>query len=190
MNEWIIEWLEISFPDSYSNVPAIKSLTFLHFHWSENLKISLQTLKIKHQWAFCWVETQGAAWEEGKGERDSRWEIEAETCFALQLKDTQRQELSLMLPWLPDLWGRGSKSQSRPFCMARWTRILWRPARAHASEQRKTAKQEMWLPPSRPLLNFMCDKPLFINPRTAHGHRGEESNAVERGKQLEIQLVL
>lgn len=42
----------------------------------------------------------------------------------------------------------------------------------------------MWLPRSKPLLNFICDKPLFINPRNAQRHQGEASNAAERGKTI------
>lgn len=65
----------------------------------------------------------------------------------------------------------------------------WRPARA-LLQNGGTTEQEMRPSHSKPLLNFICDKALSINPRTAHRHRGEGSNAAEREKQLEMQLVL
>lgn len=66
---------------------------------------------------------------------------------------------------------------------------LWPSARTPASEQR-TDKQKTWLAGTKPLLDFICDKVLFINPRTAHRRQGEQSNVTEREKQLEIQLLL
>ena len=90
----------------------------------------------------------------------------------------------------PDgLWGLGGKSQPHPCCRALWTRRL-ASSQSPGFQRRKTTKQDMWLPCSKPPLSFICDKPLFINPRTAHRHWGEGSDAAEREKQLEIQLVL
>lgn len=108
--------------------------------------------------------------------------------FVLQLKDTQPKELSLMVSLTPDLWAGEARANPIPSAVGHVG--LWPPARTHASEQRRTTKQEMWPLHSQPLLNFICDKPLFINLRTAHRHWGEGRNAAEREKQLEIQLVL
>ena len=112
MNEWIIELLGISFPDSYSYVPPITPFSFLYFHWSENLKISFQTLKIKQQWAFRWVEIKETAWEEGRAERFSRQRNWGRDLFCTVVKDTQYKELSLMLHWF--LVSRDRKARANP----------------------------------------------------------------------------
>lgn len=118
-------------------------------------------------------------------------EIEAETCCALLLKETQSEERRRpwLLPRLPDLWGGDVPANTVLFTRVVEHVGLWPPARAPASEQR-TDKQKTWLAGAKPLLDFISNKLLFINPRTAHLSWGEQSNRAEREKQLEIQLLL
>lgn len=85
--------------------------------------------------------------------------------------------MASLTPWS---LGRGRGEPMPSFLRGLAGTRFWHSARARASEERRTSKQEMWLPRSKPLLNFICDKPLFINPGTAHHHRGEGSNAAER----------
>lgn len=111
-------------------------------------------------------------------------------CCALPLKDTQPEEPCLISALTSGSLGRRRYSQSHLFLARAVEHVgLWPPARTPASEQR-TDKQKTWLAGTKPLLDFICDKVPFINPRTAHRRRGEQSSAAEREKQLKLQLLL
>lgn len=109
---------------------------------------------------------------------------------ALPLKDTQPEEPCLISALTSGSLGRRRYSQSHLVLARAVEHVgLWPPARTPASEQR-TDKQKTWLAGTKPLLDFICDKVPFINPRTAHRRRGEQSNAAERGKTIKTTITV
>lgn len=89
----------------------------------------------------------------------------------------QAQEMSLSAARHPECRGRGACPVLSAGPGARPAFGQW-PERRPPNSKRLT-KQEMWPPPSWPLQNFICDRPLLINPRTAH-HQGMGSGCSGR----------
>lgn len=108
--------------------------------------------------------------------------LECRACLGLRLKGTQRKELPLTFPdgLISGVW----EVRANPILAVEPSDSGHALASSQSPgfQQRKTTKQDTW-PPSKPPLSFICDKPLFINPRTARRHWVREAMLL-RGKTI------